>query len=674
MLLRRRGPVYSAAPALSPTMAGRAMSIVTFTNVEKSFAGQRLFTTVSFALDGHDHAVLVGRNGTGKTTLLRLISGDEHQDSGTIARARGRRIWLHEQTPELERDRLVRDYLLDAFGAAVELESALRATEERLSGLAEHSPELRDTMKTYQQLQRRFEAAGGYGFRDRLGGVVEGLGLPEDLLERNLFSLSGGELTRVTLARALLADADLLLLDEPTNHLDIDSVEWLETFLAEYRRAFVLVTHDRRLLEKVGRRVLAVEHEHVETQSGDFATYLRESEARVDLMRREYEQDLEKIEQLQRFYDRFHAKKDKAKQAKAKLTQIERIKAGLRQPPKQKRSFKLGLPQPKPSARVVLELKAPAVTVGSAEDAAGVHVLLRDIEVVLERGEKVALLGSNGSGKTTLVETIAGLRSLAAGASHLGHNVRPAYYSQQGRELREDHTVLQSVLPLVGQAEESARGLLGRFQFGPDEVEKKVGMLSGGERSRLRLLTLLVGDANFLLLDEPTNHLDMGSVEALADALDDYTGTILLVTHDRHLIDRVATRVLEIHDGRLVSHLSAAHYWEARARRSSALEIPASGPADRSKSGNRAAPAGGAALRSKESAEETRRRRARLRGVESAILKAEKRLGEIDAELAEPETYADRDLLNRLLDERSSVDARLQREYGAWEDLVDEGA
>ncbi len=197
----------------------------------------------------------------------------------------------------------------------------------------------------------------------------------------------------------------------------------------------MLVTHDRRLLEKVGRRVLAVEHEHVEAQGGDFATYLRESEARLDLMRREYEQDLEKIEQLQRFYDRFHAKKDKAKQAKAKLTQIERIKAGLREPPKQTRSFKLGLPQPKPSARVVLEMKTPAVSVGSADDRAGAHVLVRDVDIVLERGEKVALLGPNGSGKTTLIETVAGLRSLADGASHLGHNVRPAYYSQQGREL-----------------------------------------------------------------------------------------------------------------------------------------------------------------------------------------------------------------------------------------------
>ena len=381
------------------------MSIVTFNNVEKSFAGQRLFTTVTFSVDGHDHAVLVGRNGTGKTTLLRLIADEEHPDSGTIARARGRRIWLHEQTPELERDRPVREYLLEAFGETVRLEAALRETEERLSGLAEHSPELRDTMKSYQQLQRRFEAAGGYGYRDRLGGVAGGLGLPEDMLERGLLSLSGGELTRVTLARALLADADLLLLDEPTNHLDIDSVEWLEGFLAEYERAVLLVTHDRRLLEKVGRRVFAVEHEHVETQGGDFATYLKESQARLELMRREYEQDLEKIEQLQRFYDRFHAKKDKAKQAKAKLTQIDRIKAGLREPPRQQRNFKLGLPQPKPSARVVLELKTPAITVGSADDDAGTHVLVRDVDEL--RRARVRLITGGilvlGLGSATLL-------------------------------------------------------------------------------------------------------------------------------------------------------------------------------------------------------------------------------------------------------------------------------
>ncbi len=657
------------------------MSIVTFNNVEKSFGGQRLFTTVTFAVDAHDHAVLVGRNGTGKTTLLRLISGDDHADGGTIARARGRRIWLHGQTPELESDRPVRDYLLEAFGEAVQLEAELRATEEKLSGLAEHSPGLRDAMKTYQQLQRRFEAAGGYGFRSRLTGVVEGLGLPEEMLDRGLLSLSGGELTRVTLARALLADADLLLLDEPTNHLDIDSVEWLEGFLAEYPRAFVLVTHDRRLLEKVGRRVLAVEHEHVEVQTGDFATYLRESEARLDLMRREYEQDVEKIAQLQRFYDRFHAKKDKAKQAKAKLTQIERIKRDLKEPPRQTKSFKLGLPQPQPSARVVLEMKTPALTVGSADEPAGVRTLVRDIDVVLERGEKVALLGANGSGKTSLVETVAGLRSLASGAAHLGHNTRAAYYSQQGRELDETATCLQTVLPLVGQDEEQARKLLGRFQFGADEVEKRVEMLSGGERSRLRLLALLVGDANLLLLDEPTNHLDMGSVEALADALDDYTGTILLVTHDRHLIDRVASRVLEIEDGRLLNHLSAGRYWEARAERLG--EDLAAGEAAAHAAGTRAAgggsakrgaaPAGAARTRqTKESAEEARRHRARLRAAEAAVLRAEKRLGEIDAELAEPETYADRDVLNRLLDERGIVEGQLEREYKEWERLVDE--
>ncbi len=656
------------------------MSIVTFSNVEKSFGGQRLFTTVSFAIDAHDHAVLVGRNGTGKTTLLRLISGDEHADSGTIARARGRRVWLHEQTPELERDRPVRDYLLEAFGEAVQLEAALRATEESLSGLAEHSPGLRDTMKTYQQLQRRFEAAGGYAYRSRLSGVVEGLGLPDEMLERDLLSLSGGELTRVTLARALLADADLLLLDEPTNHLDIDSVEWLEGFLADYPRAFILVTHDRRLLEKVGQRVLAVEHEHVEVQGGDFATYLRESEARLDLMRREYEQDLEKIAQLQRFYDRFHAKKNKATQAKAKLTQMERIKRSLREPPRQTRSFKLGLPQPQPSARVVLEMKTPALCVGSADDPAGVRTLVRGVDVVLERGEKVALLGANGSGKTTLVETVAGLRSLSAGAAHLGHNARVAYYSQQGRELNETDTCLETVLPLVGHDEQRARQLLGRFQFGPDEVEKRVEMLSGGERSRLRLLTLLVGDANFLLLDEPTNHLDMGSVEALADALEDYTGTILLVTHDRHLIDRVATRVLEIHDDELLNHLSSGRYWEARQARlvgDGDRVAEAGGGADASGGGpagrTAAAPAGAAKTReTKETAEEARRRRARLRGVEAAVLRAEKRLGEIDAELAEPHTYADRDVLNHLLDERGIVEGQLQREYKAWEKLVDE--
>jgi len=681
-----RGRVVSCRPAPRAvsyvTPGALTMSVITFHNVEKSYGGQRLFTNVAFAIAAHDHAVLVGRNGSGKTTILRLMAGVEHADSGTVARARGRRIWLHEQTPELAGDRPVNDYLEEAFGEAVGLEARLRATEEALAGLDEHSPELRDTMKAYQQLQRRFEDLGGYAYRSRLAGVVEGLGLPEEMLERGLHSLSGGELTRVTLARALLADADLLLLDEPTNHLDIDSVEWLEQFLLEYPRAFILVTHDRRLLERVGRRVLSVEHEHVEAITGDFATYVRERKAGGDLLQRRYEQDLEKIEQLQRFYDRFHAKKNKAKQAKAKLTQIERIRAGMKAPPRESKGLRLGLPQPRPSARVVLEMKAPAVGVGSADEPAGARTLVRDVDLVLERGEKVALVGPNGAGKTTLVETVAGLRSVADGAVHLGHNVRAAYYSQQGRELSEEWTMLENVLPLVGHDEEQARRLLGRFLFTADEVEKQVAVLSGGERSRLRLLRLLVGDANFLLLDEPTNHLDVTSVDALADGLDDYSGTLLLVTHDRHLIDRVATRVLEIHDARLLNHLSSGRYWEARAARAAAGDgTPTeNAPAGAATAARRDAPAdaragsppAGAEKTRQRSAEEARRQRARLRAAEAAVLKLERRLGEIDAELAEPTTYAERDVLSRLLDDRRAVEKKLQREYELWSQLVDE--
>jgi ATP-binding cassette subfamily F protein 3 len=701
---------------------------VTFDNVAKSFGSRRLFAGVSFALDARDHAVLVGRNGSGKTTLLRVTAGTEHADEGRVSRARGRRIWLHEQTPELHHDTSLREYLLEAFGEATRLEARLRAAEQELGRLPEGSRELEAALRDYQDLQHRFELAGGYGYQAALETVIEGLGLPAGFLDRRLLSLSGGARPPAPLARGLLAAPDLLLLDEPTNHLDIDSVEWLEDYLLAYRGAFVLVTHDRRLLERVGSRVLALEHGQVATIGADFATYVREREAAGDLLAREYEQAQEKIAQLQRFYDRFHAKKNKAKQAKAKLTQMERLKRDLKPPPRRARTLRLGLPQPQPSARLVLEMKAPRLAVGGAgetlaadttHDAArdgvpilgstdrrsapggsaprpgeigpsstgrpsstgdGVgRVLVHGIDLVVERGEKVALLGPNGSGKTTLVETIAGLRTLADGVVHVGHNVRVAYFSQQGRELDEESTVLQSVLPLTGHDEQAARGLLGRFLFSGDDAGKLVAQLSGGERSRLRLLTLLTGAANFLLLDEPTNHLDVESVEALAAGLVEYTGTIVIVTHDRHLIDAVASRVLEIHDVRLVNHLSPERYWEARTARKEEAAAEGAAVAMPSASHGEArggAPAGSASQTVKKerarTAEEERRRRARVRGLEADILRTEKQLGELDAELAEPGTYNDRAYAAHLAEERAETERRLEELYDDWERALEQ--
>ncbi len=666
----RASPTAGAHPHWPGPVYWLPVTIVSFDNISKSFGGQELFSGVSFALDERDHAVLVGRNGSGKTTLLRLMAGGVHADAGRVARTRGRRVWLHEQTPELTRDRPVREYLMEAFAELLDLEAALRAAERGLADLDEHSPGLATAMKDYQQLQRRFELAGGYHYRTDLEGVLAGLGLPADLLDRALLSTSGGELTRVTLARALLADADLLLLDEPTNHLDIDSVEWLEQYLLDYPKAYVLVTHDRRLLERVGSRVLALEHGVVTTIGSDFATYMHERAAANEIAARRYEQDKEKIEQLQRFYDRFHAKKLKAKQTKAKLSQIERIRRDMKAPARDARRLHLGLPQPAPSARVVLEMKTPAVSVGSGDHG---RALLRRVDLVVERGEKVALLGPNGSGKTTLAETIVGLRTLADGVAYLGHNVRLAYFSQQGRELDESASALDSVLPLTGFDEQVARGLLGRFLFTADEVHKTVGQLSGGERSRLRLLTLLTGDANFLVLDEPTNHLDVDSVEALAAALTDYSGTVLLITHDRHLIDCVATRVFEIDERRLVNHLSAERYWESRAARRETAAEAALAPvaAERAAEAAGGAPLAASAARSREATEQARRRRARQRALEADILRTEKRLGEIDERLSDPRTYEDRTSAAELAGERQRAESALEALYGAWDEIAE---
>jgi ATP-binding cassette subfamily F protein 3 len=521
------------------------MAVLIASGLRKEIAGAPLFDAVSFKVERRDRLALAGPNGAGKTTLLRALAGEIGLEGGELGWEKGARVALHDQRPPAGSRRPLRDYVLSGTADLAAVQAELRELEEAMAAGA-HDPA---TLARYARAQARLEHAGGYDWRERATSVVRGLGFTDGDLDRPLDSFSGGELTRASLSRALASQPDLLLLDEPTNHLDIESIEWLEELLRSIDAAVILVAHDRWFLEAVTTAVLELEAGRSVFFPGEWHVWRREQAARALHAARTAERQAEELARLERFVERFRYKASKARQAQSKLKQIERIKEGqVEQGGPLRRRLGFEFVQPKRSGRVVAEAE-------TLELAVPERVLVRDASFALERGDHVSLVGPNGSGKTTLLETILGRRPPAGGRVRLGHGVEPAYFSQHEVELDERGSVLEATMGATGLRRPEAQRLLGRFLFsGWEEHGKPVTALSGGERRRLALAHVVASGANFLVLDEPTNHLDVDSREALEAALEAFPGTVLLVTHDRALLDAVSGRVLSIEDGRLVSY------------------------------------------------------------------------------------------------------------------------
>ena len=617
------------------------MALLIASELAKDVGGAPLLRGVSFTLKRRDRLTLSGRNGTGKTTLLQVLSGDESLDSGEIVVAKGARIALHDQRPPRDRAGTLTDYVLAGAAELVALEAELSRLEQAMAAGAVDQA----TLDAYARAQGRLEHAGGYRWRDGVTAVLRGLGFADEDLDRPLTSFSGGELTRGSLARALAGDPDVLLLDEPTNHLDIESLEWLEQWLGDLDAAVVLVAHDRWFLEAVGTSVLELEGGRARFFAGPWHAWRQERAARALAQGRAAERQRAEVARLQRFVTRFRAG-TRARQAQARAKRLEKIEPvdpASRDAP----SLSFAFQAPARSGRVVFELEDATVRAGERQ-------LLTGAELWLERGEHVSLVGPNGSGKTTLVETLAGRRELAAGRLRRGHNVHVGVLGQHADELGGGGSVLEVTQRATGLTPTKARSLLGAFLFGGDDVEKPLGGLSGGERRRLGLALLVQSGANVLVLDEPTNHLDLESREALEDALRAFPGSLLLVSHDRALLDAVGTRTIAVEDGRLRSYAGG---WAEYLRAREALRASAAQP-------RRGAPSPRPRPRAAQPSKNARRRADEL---EAAIEAAEAGLAALEDELADPAAWTALDRAEDSSARHEAAKRRVEELYARWE-------
>lgn len=635
--------------------------ILNATNISKSFGSNELIKDATFLVNEHEKVAIVGVNGAGKTTLLKILTGEESADSGSITLAKDAKLGYLRQINNVDSALSIIDELYTVIEPILNMEKRMSQMQEDMKHLT--GSELEELYSSYTALTHSYELMDGYAAKSRVVGILKGLGFEEIDFDRKINTLSGGQKTRVFLAKLLLEEPDIILLDEPTNHLDLRSIEWLESYLLNYKGAVIIVSHDRYFLDKIVSKVIDIENGNVQMYLGNYTDFSNKKQMLLDAKMKEYlnqQQEIKHQEAVITKLKQFNREKSikRAESRQKQLEKIERVEA----PQTYSENMRLSLDISKESGKDVL-------TVHNLSKSFDQKKLFRDINFEIKRGERVAIIGDNGTGKTTLLKIINGLLNPDTGEVIYGSNVSVAYYDQEHQVLHMDKTLFDELSDTYpDMTNTQIRNILAAFLFTGEDVYKKIADLSGGERGRVSLVKLMLSKANFLLLDEPTNHLDIVSKDVLENALNNFLGTVCYVSHDRYFINKTATRILDLTENRLLNYIGNYDYYiEKREAVEEAANLTnteqSEKPADVSES--------------KKEWIDNKTVQAQKKKVKNALNKCEKEISEIedklqavDEEFANPENASNVGKLMELQKQKEALEKRLDKLMEDWEELT----
>ena len=635
--------------------------ILNATNISKSFGSNEIIKDATFLVNEHEKVAIVGVNGAGKTTLLKILTGEESADSGSITLAKDAKLGYLRQINNVDSALSIIDELYTVIEPILNMEKRMSQMQEDMKHLT--GSELEELYSSYTALTHSYELMDGYAAKSRVVGILKGLGFEEADFDRKINTLSGGQKTRVFLAKLLLEEPDIILLDEPTNHLDLRSIEWLESYLLNYKGAVIIVSHDRYFLDKIVSKVIDIENGNVQMYLGNYTDFSNKKQMLLDAKMKEYlnqQQEIKHQEAVITKLKQFNREKSikRAESRQKQLEKIERVEA----PQTYSENMRLSLDISKESGKDVL-------TVHNLSKSFDHKKLFWDINFEIKRGERVAIIGDNGTGKTTLLKIINGLLNPDTGEVIYGSNVSVAYYDQEHQVLHMDKTLFDELSDTYPEMTNTQiRNILAAFLFTGEDVYKKIADLSGGERGRVSLVKLMLSKANFLLLDEPTNHLDIVSKDVLENALNNFPGTVCYVSHDRYFINKTATRILDLTENRLLNYIGNYDYYiEKREAVEEAANLTSTEQAEKPTD----------VSESKKEWIDNKTALAQKKKIKNALNKCEKEISEIedklqsiDEEFANPENASNVGKLMELQKQKESLEKRLDKLMEDWEELT----